>query len=151
MYLELHGISTDKDLETNPSVHLTSPHEWDPSVLDYEHTVNNGEPDWVIDPKENFQLDPNFDEFGDFVSRSPSILDILDETPPISPIHKLMVNKHVFQCTPVDYDKLRPFFGWVDSDIVKQTIDQNTQWGVALDSFPMKRHLKSRNPALNVP
>ena len=30
-------------------------------------------------------------------------------------------------------------------------IDQTTQWGVALDSVPMKRHLKSRNPALNVP
>ena len=53
--------------------------------------------------------------------------------------------------TPIDYEKLRPFFGWVNSDIVKQTIDQTTQWGVALDSFPMKRHLKSRNPALNVP
>ena len=49
-----------------------------------------------------------------------------------------MVNKHVFQCTPVDYEKLRPFFGCVNSDIVKQTIDQTTQWGVALDSFPMK-------------
>ena len=58
---------------------------------------------------------------------------------------------HVFQWTPVDYEKLRPFFGWVNSDIVKQTIDQTTQWGVALDSFPMKRHLKSRNPVLNVP
>ena len=58
---------------------------------------------------------------------------------------------HVFQQTPADYEKLRPFFGWVDSDIVKQTIDQTTQWGVALDSFPMKKHLKSRNPALNVP
>ena len=46
---------------------------------------------------------------------------------------------------------MRPFFGWVNSDIVKQTIDQTTQWGVALDCFPMKRHLKSRNPALNVP
>ena len=46
---------------------------------------------------------------------------------------------------------MRPFFGWVNSDIVKQTIDQTTQWGVALDSIPMKRHLKSRNPALNVP
>ena len=46
---------------------------------------------------------------------------------------------------------MRPFFGWINSDIVKQTIDQTTQWGVALDSFPMKRHLKSRNPALNVP
>ena len=51
----------------------------------------------------------------------------------------------------IDYDKLRPYFGWVNSDIVKQTIDQTRQWGVALDSFPMKRHLKSRNPALNVP
>ena len=51
-----------------------------------------------------------------------------------------MVNKHVFQCTPVDYEKLRSFFGWVNSDIVKQTIDQTTLWGVALDSFPMKRH-----------
>ena len=33
----------------------------------------------------------------------------------------------------------------------QQTIDQTTQSGVPLDSFPMKRHLKSRNPALNVP
>ena len=43
---------------------------------------------------------------------------------------------------------MRPFFGWVNSDIVKQTIDHTTQWGVALDPFPMKRHLKR---ALNVP
>ena len=151
MYLQLQGIPTDQDLQNYPSVHLTSPHEWDPSVLDYEHPENNGEPDWAIDPNENFQFDPNFDEFGDYVNRSLSILDILDETPKISPIHNLLVNKHVFQQTPVDYEKSRPFFGWVNSDIVKQTIDQTTQWGVALESFPMKRHLKSKNPALNVP
>ena len=117
----------------------------------WKHPENNGELDWAIDPNENFQFDPNFDEFCDYVNRSLSILDILDETPPISPIHNLLVNKHVFQQTPVDYEKLRPFFGWVNSDIVKQTIDQTTQWGVAMDSFPMKRHLKSWNPALNVP
>ena len=151
MYLQLQGIRTNQDLQNYPSVHLTSPHEWDPSVLDYEHPENNGEPDWAIDPNENFQFDPNFYEFGHYVNRSLFILDILDETPTISPIHNLLVNKHVFQRTPVDYLKLRPFFGWVNSDIVKQTIDQTTQWGVALDSFPMKRHLKSRNPALNVP
>ena len=62
-----------------------------------------------------------------------------------------MVNKDVLQQTPVDYEKLRPFLGGGKSDIVKQTIDQTTQWRVALDSLPMKRHLKSRNPALNVP
>ena len=78
MYLQLQGIPTDQDLQNYPSVHLTSPHEWDPSVLDYEHPENNGEPDWAIDPNENFQFDPNFDEFGDYVNRSLSILDILD-------------------------------------------------------------------------
>ena len=39
----------------------------------------------------------------------------------------------------------------MNSDIVKQLIDQTMQCGVALDSFPMKRCSKSRNPALNVP
>ena len=33
MYLQLQGIPTDHDLQNYPSVHLTSPHEWDPSVL----------------------------------------------------------------------------------------------------------------------
>ena len=119
--------------------------------MNYEHPENDGEPDWAIDPNENFQFDHNFDEFGDYVNRSLSILDILDETPPISPLYQLMVNKYVFQHTPVEYEKLRPFIGWVNSDIVKQTIDKTTQWGVAIYSFPMKRHLKSRNQALNVP
>ena len=81
MYLQIQGIPTDQDLQSYPSVHLTSPHEWDPSVIDYEHPENNGESDFAIDPNENFQFDPHFDEFGDYVNRSLSILDILDETP----------------------------------------------------------------------
>ena len=58
MYLELQGIRTDKDLQTYPSVHLTSPREWDPSILDYEHPEINGEPDWAIDPNKIFSLIP---------------------------------------------------------------------------------------------
>ena len=42
MYLQLQGIPTDQDLQNYPSVHLTSPHEWDPSVLDYEHPETMG-------------------------------------------------------------------------------------------------------------
>ena len=109
-YKEIHGIPTDKDLQTYPSVHLTSPHEWDPIVLDYEHPKNNGETNWAIDPNESFQFDHNCDEFGDYVNRSQSILDILDKTPHILPIHNLLVNKHVFQQAPIDYEKLRPYF-----------------------------------------
>ena len=58
MYLELQGIPTDKDLQTYPPVYLTSPHEWDRSVLDYELPEHNGEPDWAIDPNETFSLIP---------------------------------------------------------------------------------------------
>ena len=35
MYLSILGKPTDTDLERYPAVHLTGPHEWDPSVLDY--------------------------------------------------------------------------------------------------------------------
>ena len=97
MYLRLQGIPTDQDLQNYPSVYLTSPHEWDSSVLDCEHPENNGGPDWAIDPNDNFQFDPNFDDFGDYVNRSLSILDILDETPKFSRIYNFMVNKHGFQ------------------------------------------------------
>ena len=43
MYLKFQGIPTDMDLQTYPSVHLTSSQEWDPTVLDYVHRKDNGE------------------------------------------------------------------------------------------------------------
>ena len=43
-------------------------------------------------------------------------------------------------------------FGWVNVDTVQKTMDQATQWGFSLpNTFPMKKHLKSKNPALNIP
>ena len=49
MSLKFQGIPTDKDLQTYPSVHLTSPQKWDPSVLDYVHPKDNGEPKSTYD------------------------------------------------------------------------------------------------------
>ena len=44
-----------------------------------------------------------------------------------------------------DYEKFRPYFGWVNVDTVQKTMEQSTQWGVSLpNTFPMKKHLKSR-------
>ena len=37
MYMSILGKPTDQDLYQHPHVCLTSPHEWDPSVLDYCH------------------------------------------------------------------------------------------------------------------
>ena len=111
MYLSILGKPTDKDLERNPAVHLTGPHEWDPSVLDYTHPSK--------DPDERFAFDPNFDEFGDYTHRAIQSLSILDHSSStLTPCPTFMTNQHVFRTyqhdvsheTP-DYEKFRPYFG----------------------------------------
>ena len=58
MYLSILGNPTDNVLERYPAVHLTGPHEWDPSVLDYTHPSGDGEPPWSNDPDERSTLIP---------------------------------------------------------------------------------------------
>ena len=37
-------------------------------------------------------------------------------------------------------------------DTVQKTVEQSTQWGVSIPmTFPMKKHLESRNPPLSIP
>ena len=84
MYLKFQGIPTDTDLQTYPSVHLTSPQEWDPSVLDNVHPKDNGEPNSTG----KYQVDPTFDEFDDCINK------LLSITTQISSTHNLLVNKH---------------------------------------------------------
>ena len=70
-----------------------------------------------------------------------------------------MTNQHVFRTyqhdvshEAPDYEKFRPYFGLVNEDTVQRSIKQSTQWGVSLpNTFCMKEHLKSRNPALTIP
>ena len=85
MYLKFQGIPTDMDLQTYPSVHYTCPQEWDPSVLDYVHPKDNGEPSSTYDSIEKFQVHPTFDEY---------IYKLLSITAQISSTHNLLVNKH---------------------------------------------------------
>ena len=64
------GKPTDQDLDQYPDVLLTSPHEWDPSVLDYEHPNTHGYPSWAPDPSVGDQHDPWIDECGNIHSRA---------------------------------------------------------------------------------
>ena len=160
MYLSIFGKPTDTDLERYPAVHLRGPHEWDPSFLDYTHPSGDGEPPWSNEPDERFAFDPNFDEFGYYIQMAIQTLSILDDSSStLTPCSTLMANQHVIRTnqhdvspeTP-DYENFRPYFGWVNVDTVQKTMEQSTQWGVSIpNTFPMKKHLKSRNPALNIP
>ena len=103
MYLSIFGKPTITDLERYPGVHLTGPHEWDPSVLDYTHPSGDGEPPWPNDPDERFAFDPNFDEFGDYTQRAIQTLSIFDDSSStLTPCSTLMANQHVFRTNQHD-------------------------------------------------
>ena len=96
----------------------------------------------------------------DYTQRTIQTLSILDDSSilltPCSTIranqHVIRSNQHVVNNDTHDYEKFRPYFGWVNADTVQKTMEQSTQWGVSIpNTFPMKKHLKSRNPALNIP
>ena len=132
MYMNLLGKPTDADLNTFPHVLLTGPHEWDPSVLDYTHPTTSGDPIWR-------------DEFGNFKGR---VHHTLTHSPGISNIAQ---HKHALKTQPIDFEKLRPYFGWVNKHTIEKTFHKTTQWTVASTRYPMRKHFKSRFPAFNIP
>ncbi len=144
IYMALLGKPTDEDLETYPHVLLTSPHEWDPSVLDYTHPDVSADPPWAISPSIRENHDERIDEYGEYRYRSIQALSTLYG-------YNLQANKHQQKTVSVDYDKLRPYFGWVNAKTIENTFKHSTQWEVAPTRFPMCKHFKSRFPAFNIP
>ena len=49
-----------------------------------------------------------------------------------------------------DYHKLRPLFGWLSTDVIKETFAHTTQYARLPSCTLLKRSFKSANPALNV-
>jgi hypothetical protein len=49
-----------------------------------------------------------------------------------------------------DFDKLRHFFGWLNTDFIKKTFEHNTQYDRLPTGTILKKAFKSPNPALNV-
>ena len=99
MYMSILGKPTDQDLDQYPHVLLTSPHEWDPSVLDYSHLNTTGYLSWAPDPAVRDQHNPRIDECGNIHYRTVHTLSILSDTPTI------FVTNHDQQPTTIDYDK----------------------------------------------
>ena len=121
MYLNIMGKPTDEDLVKYPSVHLTSMHEWDPSGLDYSHPEGDEEPVWVCDPQHIDLIDPNFDTHGLYTRRSINKLSSLSHEQHKSPMATsspksiTQVHKYDVKSETPDYDKYRPYFGWVNT------------------------------------
>ena len=80
MYMSILGKPTDQDLDQYPHVLLTSPHEGDPSALDYSHPNSCEYPSWAPDPSVKDQHDPRIDDCGDIHHRTIHTLSILSDT-----------------------------------------------------------------------
>ena len=124
LYMSILGKSTDQDLDQYTHVLLTSPHEWDPSTLDYFHPNTHGYPSWARDPSVGDEHDPRIDECGNIHHRTMHTLSILSDTPTIS------VKNHDQQPATIDYNKSKPYFGWFNAETIKQTFENCTQWAV---------------------
>ena len=82
MYISILRKPTDQDLD--PHVLFPSPHEWDPSVLDYSHPNTCAYPSWAPDPSARDQHDSRIDECGNIHHRTIHTLSILSDTPTIT-------------------------------------------------------------------
>ena len=124
-YMSLLGQPTDADLNTYPHVLLTGPHVRDPSVLDYTHPITSGDPSWAREPSLRGAHDPRIDDFGNFKGR---VQHTLIQSPALSNIAQ---HKHAITPQPIDFKKLRPYFGWVNKHTIEKTFHKTTQWAVA--------------------
>ena len=106
--MSILGKPIDHDLDQYTHVLLTSPCEWYPFVLDCSHNNSCGYPSWAPDHSARDQHDPRIDECGNIHTRSMHTLSILSDKPTIS------IKKHDQQSTTIDYNKVKPYFGWVN-------------------------------------
>ena len=60
-------------------------------------------------------------------------------------------NKHAIKTQPIDFEELRPYFGWVNKHTIEKPSNKTTQWAVASSRYPMRKHFMSRFPAFNIP
>ena len=52
--------------------------------------------------------------------------------------------------TPEGYEKCCRFFGWIPAATIKDTFKCTTRWARYTGTYPLRKHFKSRFPALNV-
>ena len=98
----------------------------------------------IPDPSARHQHDPRIDECGNIHTRAIHTLSIPSDTPTMS------IKKHGQQPTTIDYNKLKPYFGWVNAESIEKTFENSTQWAVTSTRFPMRKPFKSRFPAFKI-
>ena len=163
--MDMHPPS-DHELGTLPHVVLTSDTDWNPTKVDNEIETNDVWFDAIESQPPGTQDYGNtkFDQLGyynrtvkslhqsTFISNN-TLDDCIDHgniLAAFSDHAKYDVNERAYTATPVDYHRLRPFFGWISVDTIKRTFEHTTRYVRYSGSYPIRKHFMSRFPALNI-
>ena len=164
---------TDDELGDYPHVFLTADSAWNPASMDGEfpRDLNSDNIPTNDELLQNLRhaRDPRVDAFGNL---SLHLLDYLQdgthsseelfhdnykhtEMYMVSRLERCLdtitiLGTHMKRRLP-DLDALKPNFGWVSKDRIKDTLDKTTQHYQAEKRIPMRKHFKSRFPGANVP
>jgi hypothetical protein len=92
-------------------------------------------------------VDPNMEEPTFYDAHETELAEPPDEAPSILPND--FIPKVTTKRNP-DYNQLRPFFGWLSSDLIKKTFEHTTQYARLPTGTSLKKAFKSPHPALNV-
>ena len=66
-------------------------------------------------------------------------------------VSHLAQHKHAITPQPIDFERFRPYFGWVKKHTIEKTFHKTTQWAVSSSRYPIRKHFKSRFPIFNIP
>ena len=137
MWLDIE-YTTDEELETLPRVYFGSD-MWDPDE------ENDGPDDEVWYDAVEDEGEMNDDEF--YNSRDGWFAS---EDSMANPHQRILASNAKVEKKPIDFEALRPFFAWKPVEAVKKTLQATTQYATNVMRLPMRRHFKSRFPALRV-
>ena len=152
---------TLEDVSTYPNVILTPEAGWNPNDFDDADDLDMPYEDAAMDiadvDVDLFQdaEDDRVDRFGNYRKRDDYDVDCCifhaKHACTFGPTSKsISIAKHVIQPKEPNYEHLKPNFGWVNVDRIKETLRNTTQWFRAATRLPLRRHFKTRFPAANV-
>jgi hypothetical protein len=148
----------DQEWDTLPHVFLTGDDVWNPSCNDDEFTIA----DLLLDaPPDTGDQDPRVNDFGQCTGNlTDDIVLIIHECRTEHAAHvatedalnvlKRRINQRTVSKAAPNLAALRPNFGWLPLERVKQTIQNTAQFARNVPWSPFRKHHRTRWPAANV-
>ena len=164
-YMDM-SCPTEQDMEDLVHVILTSDATWDPDSIDEEYLVEDVQaseldlvPDYGADTVNDYGellkrssasstrtnvITEDHMDFSDYVDACINSVRLVHHY--VHSVHEVQIERR-----QMDFNRLKPNFGWLPVERIKRTLENTTQYARADTRIPMRKHFKTRFPAANVP